>query len=96
MKKENINFLFHGRLTQRSGTKLTAANWREIGMKRMEDIPWDRAVKDVSPFLERSQDMSLLTLENVRNLLLNPNPYSEGDVLSWVSLAPLSQSPFVF
>lgn len=41
-------------------------------MKRMEDISWDRAVKDVSPFLERSQDVSLLSLENVRNLLLNP------------------------
>jgi hypothetical protein len=39
--------------------------------KRIEEIHSDRAVKDVFPFLERSQDVKLLTLENVRNLLLN-------------------------
>ncbi len=53
-----------------TGLKLTAANWRRIVAKRMEEIHWDRAVKDVSPFLERSQDVNLLTLENVRNLLI--------------------------
>jgi len=53
------------------GPELTAANWRRIVTKRMEEIHWDRAVKDVSPFLERSQDVNLLTLGNVRNLLLN-------------------------
>ena len=58
--------------TRRPGPKLTVANWRRIVMKRMEDIHWDRAVKDVSPFLERSQDVNLLTLENVRKLLLHP------------------------
>jgi hypothetical protein len=36
----------------------------------MEEIKWDQAVKDVSPFLERQQDVALLTLGNVRSLLL--------------------------
>jgi len=54
-----------------SGSELIAANWRRIVVKRMEKIHWDRAVKDVSPFLERSQDVKLLTLGNLRNLLLN-------------------------
>ena len=58
--------------TRWPGPKLTSANWRKIVVRRMEEIHWDRAVKDVSPFLERSQDVNLLTLENVRNLLLNP------------------------
>ncbi|MDI6755714.1 MAG: nucleotidyl transferase AbiEii/AbiGii toxin family protein [Thermodesulfobacteriota bacterium] len=53
------------------GPELTAANWRRIVRKRMEEIHWNRAVKDISPFLERPQDVNLLTLENVRNLLLN-------------------------
>ena len=35
------------------------------------EIHWDKFVKDISPSLERQQDMVLLTLENVRNLLLN-------------------------
>jgi hypothetical protein len=56
--------------TRWPGPKLTAANWCRIITKRMEEIRWDRAVKDVSPFLERSQDVSLLTLENVKSLLL--------------------------
>jgi len=29
-----------------------------------------QAVKDVTPFLERSQDVKLLTLEKVKNMLL--------------------------
>jgi len=56
--------------TRWAGPKLTAANWRRIVTKRLEEIHWDRAAKDVSPFLERSQDVNLLTLENVRNLLV--------------------------
>ena len=39
--------------------------------KRMEKIKWDQAVKDVSPFLERRQGLSLSTLEDVRNLCEN-------------------------
>ena len=54
------------------GPELTPANWRQLMAKRIEKIKWDQAVKDVSPFLERQQDVVLLTLENVRNLLLSP------------------------
>jgi len=54
-----------------SGPELTAANWRQLVAERLEEIDWDQAVKDVSPFLERSQDVGLLTVENARNLLLN-------------------------
>jgi hypothetical protein len=57
--------------TRWPGPELTAANWRRIVRKRMDEIHWDRAVKDVSPFLERSQDVNLLTFANVRKLLLN-------------------------
>jgi predicted nucleotidyltransferase component of viral defense system len=52
------------------GPKLTQDNWRERVAKQMEKIKWDQAGKDVSPFLERQQDVAVLTLENVRNLLL--------------------------
>jgi hypothetical protein len=70
--KPNFMFLNNALAQTRwSGAELTSANWRRIVMKRMEEIHWDRAVKDVSPFLERSQDVNLLTLKNVRKLLLN-------------------------
>jgi hypothetical protein len=54
------------------GPGLTPANWRQQVAKRMEKIKWDQAVKDVSPFLERQQDLSPLTLENVGKLLRKP------------------------
>ena len=34
------------------------------------EIHWDQAVKGIYPFLERQQDVALLTLGNVRSLLL--------------------------
>jgi len=55
------------------GPKLNAANWRRAVVARLEKIHWDQAVKDVTPFLERSQDLKLLTLETVKNMLLNRN-----------------------
>jgi len=54
------------------GSEVTPANWRQLVAERMEKIKWDQAVKDVSPFLERQQEVALLTLENVRNLLRKP------------------------
>jgi len=51
-------------------SKLNAANWRRAVVARLEKIHWDQAVKDVGPFLERSQDVKLLTFENVKNMLL--------------------------
>ena len=42
-----------------------------IPHKPLEEINWKQAVKDVSPFLERPQDVTLLTLENAISLLLN-------------------------
>lgn len=52
------------------GPELNTANWRRNVLTRLKKIHWDQAVKDVTPFLERSQDVKLLTLANVRNLLL--------------------------
>jgi predicted nucleotidyltransferase component of viral defense system len=56
--------------TRWPGPELAPTNWRWLVAKRMEKIKWDQAVKDVSPFLERQQDVALLNLENVRSLLL--------------------------
>jgi hypothetical protein len=63
------------------GPKLNAANWRRNALARLEKIHWDQAVKNVAPFLERSQDVKLLTLENVKNLLLKKSSLrSKGNV----------------
>ena len=66
----NFPFL-NNALTQTgwSGPEVTGANWRRIVVEKLEKVRWDQAVRDVSPFLERSQDVELISLENFRNLL---------------------------
>jgi hypothetical protein len=67
----NLTFLNNALVqTGWQGPELTSANWRRNVLARLEKIHWDQAVKDVTPFLERSQDVRLLTFENVTNLLL--------------------------
>jgi hypothetical protein len=36
---------------------------------RVQTLAWDRVVADVSPFLESSAELDLLTLENVVRVL---------------------------
>jgi hypothetical protein len=55
--------------TNWSGSILTAGNWREIISQRLESIAWEQAIEDVRPFLEKPEDLALLTRENVLPLL---------------------------
>ncbi len=54
-----------------TGPKLTEKTWRQQVVKRLDELKWDRAVADVRPFLERQSELSLLTKENCRRLLLD-------------------------
>jgi len=55
--------------TRWQGPQITAENWRQLVSARLETIPWKRAVEDVRPFLERAEDVALLTKENLLVLL---------------------------
>ena len=44
-------------------------NWRDILWQRLRDIDWKKSVTDVKPFLERSNEVALLTQENFEKLL---------------------------
>lgn len=61
-----------------TGPKLTEKNWRRQVVKRLNDLKWERAVEDVRPFLERHSDLSLLTEENCRRLLLGRGNRVQG------------------
>lgn len=52
-----------------SGERLTPENWRQAVRSRLETLHWDQIQNDVSPFLERSADLQLLTLDNLLSLL---------------------------
>jgi hypothetical protein len=44
-------------------------NWREILCQRLERIDWKKCVTDVKPFLEKSNETTLLTQDNFEMLL---------------------------
>jgi len=44
-------------------------NWRQILCQRLDQIDWGKSVADVKPFLERAEEVGLLTKENFGKLL---------------------------
>jgi hypothetical protein len=51
------------------GPAVSEENWRSLVLGRLESADWRTVRQDVEPFLERSQELALLTVENVRSLL---------------------------
>lgn len=45
------------------------ANWRSLIGDRIAAMDWDLVIADVSPFLERSEELAMLNRENVLGLL---------------------------
>lgn len=48
---------------------VTKENWREILRRKLKTLPWKQVTADVAPFLETQVELSLLTRENLLNLL---------------------------
>lgn len=48
----------------------TEQTWRRIVSRRVEQLPWDRVVADVRPFVESGDDVDLLSRDNVLRLLV--------------------------
>ena len=46
-----------------------AADRRTVIADRVSAMDWNRVIADVSPFLERSKEIELMTRENVLSLL---------------------------
>jgi hypothetical protein len=44
-------------------------NWRDILCQQLRSVDWMKSVADVKPFLERSNEVALLTQENFEKLL---------------------------
>jgi len=57
------------RQTEWKGSEMTEGTWRNEIAARLEQMDFERAVTDVRPFLERPQDASLLTRENLLDLV---------------------------
>ena len=55
--------------TSWKGPQPTPENWRGLIFNRLKTMDWSAALADVRPFLERSGEIDLLTLENLGRLL---------------------------
>jgi hypothetical protein len=56
--------------TDWSGALLTQETWQEAVRERLHATSWNQAVADVRSFLASGADPALLTLENLRRLLI--------------------------
>ena len=52
-----------------TGPRLNPDNWREIVRSRIEAMSFEQALEDVRPFLEPTEDVGLLTKNNLMSLL---------------------------
>ena len=55
--------------TNWDGPEVTSENWRRLVCLRVETFQWGQILEDVRPFLERAEDVALLTKENLLGLL---------------------------
>lgn len=55
--------------TKWEGPQINSKNWKDILSSKINNINWDSARKDVSPFLEREGEKVLLTPDNFSNLI---------------------------
>jgi hypothetical protein len=51
------------------GPKMIAKNWRGEIATRLHAIDWQHTIADVRPFIERSQELELMTPANLKKLL---------------------------
>jgi hypothetical protein len=66
----NLEYLNNAlRQTGWPGPELTANNWKKEIAERLRALDWQKAVTDLRPFIERSQDLELMTLPNLEKLL---------------------------
>jgi len=55
--------------TEWVGPSLTFENWREVVHSKIETVSFEQALDDVRPFLGSSEDIGLLTQNNLLSLL---------------------------
>jgi predicted nucleotidyltransferase component of viral defense system len=52
-----------------AGPKVNDANWQTVVRDKIRTLPWREVVNDVRPFLEKSEDVGMLTVDNLAGLL---------------------------
>lgn len=61
--------LYEAGLKQTEKIPPTAKDWKSLLLKKFDQIDWQKIVQDVEKFLERPEELSLLTKENLASLI---------------------------
>jgi len=56
--------------TSWNGPAMTVDNWRQVLYARLENISWEQALEDVRPFLAATEELALVSRENILQLLM--------------------------
>jgi len=68
----NLNLLNNAlSQTEWTGQAVTMENWRETVYAKIKTVSFEKALDDVRPFLSSSDDLALLTKENLLQLIKN-------------------------
>ena len=66
----NLHLLNHALCqTGWQGDELTGHSWRQAVLAHLQAVDWKQARDDVAPFLERTRELDLITLETFEGLL---------------------------
>jgi hypothetical protein len=60
------------------GGDMTGSNWRQHIAARLGALDWDEARRDVAPFLEREQDVEMISLSALLDLLQHDHKATES------------------
>ena len=52
-----------------SGLEMTATNWRKEIAMRVSEYDWYKVIADIHPFLEKQEELEIITKENIIKLL---------------------------
>jgi hypothetical protein len=52
-----------------SGVEMTATNWRKEIATRVSEYDWHKVHADIYPFLEKQEELKIITKENIIKLL---------------------------
>lgn len=68
----NVIFLNNAlKQTGWKGREITSGNWRKETALRISKYDWNKVIADIGPFLERQQDLEMLSKDNLIKLLKN-------------------------
>jgi len=61
--------------TKGEGIEISAENWRTETARHISEYDWERVIADVRPFIEKQEEIKLLTKGNLLKLLSPASPF---------------------